>query len=123
LKLVEQVFKQFNPQYPFNYRFVDEEYAKKFDDTQRTATLAALFAGLTIVISCLGLFGLAAYMAENRIKEIRCAQSAWRKCDGHHNAFIKRFFKTGDYIICNCIACCVVCHAPMAFELHISRKY
>jgi len=70
LKLVEQVFKQFNPQYPFNYRFVDDEYAKKFADTQRTATLAALFAGLTIIISCLGLFGLAAYMAENRIKEI-----------------------------------------------------
>jgi ABC-type antimicrobial peptide transport system permease subunit len=70
LKLVEQVFKQYNPQYPFNYKFVDEEYAKKFEDTQRTATLAALFAGLTIIISCLGLFGLAAYMAENRIKEI-----------------------------------------------------
>jgi predicted permease len=70
LKVVEQVFKQYNPQYPFNYRFVDEEYAKKFEDTQRTATLAALFAGLTIIISCLGLFGLAAYMAENRIKEI-----------------------------------------------------
>lgn len=70
LKLAEQVFKQYNPQYPLNYKFVDEEYAKKFEDTQRTATLAALFAGLTIVISCLGLFGLAAYMAENRIKEI-----------------------------------------------------
>jgi ABC-type antimicrobial peptide transport system permease subunit len=70
LRLVEQVFKQFNPQYPFDYKFVDEEYAKKFEDTQRTATLAALFAGLTIIISCLGLFGLAAYMAESRIKEI-----------------------------------------------------
>jgi putative ABC transport system permease protein len=70
LKLVEDAFKQFNPQYPFDYKFVDEEYAKKFEDTQRTATLAALFAGLTIIISCLGLFGLAAYMAENRIKEI-----------------------------------------------------
>jgi predicted permease len=70
LKLVEQVFKQYNPQYPFSYKFVDEEYAKKFEDTQRTATLAALFAVLTIIISCLGLFGLAAYMAENRIKEI-----------------------------------------------------
>jgi ABC-type antimicrobial peptide transport system permease subunit len=70
LKLAEQVFKQYNPEYLFNYKFVDEEYAKKFEDTQRTATLAALFAGLTIIISCLGLFGLAAYMAENRIKEI-----------------------------------------------------
>ncbi|HSN10138.1 MAG TPA: ABC transporter permease [Hanamia sp.] len=70
LKLAEDVFKQYNPQYPFDYKFVDSEYAKKFEDTQRTATLAALFAGLTIIISCLGLFGLAAYMAENRIKEI-----------------------------------------------------
>jgi predicted permease len=70
LQLAAQVFKQYNPQYPFDYKFVDEEYAKKFEDTQRTATLAALFASLTIIISCLGLFGLAAYMAENRIKEI-----------------------------------------------------
>lgn len=70
LKLADQVFKQYNPQYPFSYKFVDEEYAKKFADTQRTATLAALFAALTIIISCLGLFGLAAYMAESRIKEI-----------------------------------------------------
>src|SRR5213078_2777002 len=52
------------------YHFVDEEYAKKFEDEQRTGTLAGLFAALTIFISCLGLFGLATYMAENRIKEI-----------------------------------------------------
>jgi ABC-type antimicrobial peptide transport system permease subunit len=70
LKLAEQVFKQYNPQYPFGYHFVDEDYARKFDDTKRTSTLAALFAGLTIVISCLGLFALAAFMAENRTKEI-----------------------------------------------------
>jgi ABC-type antimicrobial peptide transport system permease subunit len=70
LKLAEQVFKKFNPEYPFEYHFVDEEYAKKFHDERRTATLAFLFAALTIFISCLGLFGLATYMAENRIKEI-----------------------------------------------------
>lgn len=70
LKLTETVFKKYNPQYPFDYKFVDESYALKFADEQRTGTLAALFAGLTIFISCLGLFGLATYMAENRIKEI-----------------------------------------------------
>ena len=70
LRLAEQVFKQFNPQYPFEYKFVDEAYAKKFDSQKRTGRLAGLFAGLTIFISCLGLFGLAAYMAQNRIKEI-----------------------------------------------------
>jgi ABC-type antimicrobial peptide transport system permease subunit len=70
LQLAENVFKKYNPQYPFDYHFVDEEYAKKFGEEKRTGTLAALFAGLTIFISCLGLFGLATYMAENRIKEI-----------------------------------------------------
>jgi putative ABC transport system permease protein len=70
LQMVETIFKKYNPNYPFIYRFVDEDYARKFKSEQRTGTLAALFAGLTIFISCLGLFGLAAYMAENRIKEI-----------------------------------------------------
>ncbi|MDE3143643.1 MAG: ABC transporter permease, partial [Bacteroidota bacterium] len=70
LAKAEQIFKKYNPQYPFEYVFADEAYAKKFKEQQRTGTLAALFAGLTIFISCLGLFGLAAYMAENRIKEI-----------------------------------------------------
>ena len=70
LKLAEAVFKKYNPQYPFDYKFADESYAQKFQEEKRIGTLAALFAGLTIFISCLGLFGLATYMAENRIKEI-----------------------------------------------------
>lgn len=70
LKRAEASFKKYNPQYPFDFKFVDEEYAKKFEDEQRLGTMAALFAGLAIFISCLGLFGLAAYMAENRVKEI-----------------------------------------------------
>ncbi|WP_317169535.1 ABC transporter permease [Mucilaginibacter humi] len=64
------MFQKYNPQYPFDYKFVDESYAEKFDNEKRQGTLAALFAGLTIFISCLGLFGLASYTAENRIKEI-----------------------------------------------------
>jgi putative ABC transport system permease protein len=67
---IEKIFKKYNPDYVFNYRFADEEYAKKFDDEKRTAVLASLFALLTISISCLGLFGLSSYMTENRIKEI-----------------------------------------------------
>jgi putative ABC transport system permease protein len=67
---LEAIFKTYNPRYPFEYHFIDQDYAKKFDDERVTQTLTALFAGLTIFISCLGLFGLAAYMAENRIKEI-----------------------------------------------------
>lgn len=70
VKATEAIFKKYNPDYPFEYHFVDADYTLKFDDTQKIATLTGLFAGLTIFISCLGLFGLAAYMAENRIKEI-----------------------------------------------------
>jgi putative ABC transport system permease protein len=70
LKKVETVFKKYNSEYPFNYKFVDEEYAKKFEKNQRMGQFGTLFSGLSIFISCLGLFGLATYMAENRIKEI-----------------------------------------------------
>ncbi len=70
LQLAEAIFKKYNPQYPFDYKFADESYTLKFQEEKRIGTLAALFAGLTIFISCLGLFGLATYMAENRIKEI-----------------------------------------------------
>lgn len=70
LKVAAQIFKKYNPAYPFNYQFVDTAYQQKFNDQQQTGKLAALFACLTIFISCLGLFGLASYMAENRCKEI-----------------------------------------------------
>lgn len=63
-------FKKYNPKYDFVYHFADTQYAKKFGDEKRTGQLATLFALLTIFISCLGLFGLASYMAESRIKEI-----------------------------------------------------
>lgn len=70
LEDMRKIYTKYNPLYPFEYFFVDEDYKRKFEDTQRTATLTSLFAGLTILISCLGLFGLAAYMAENRVREI-----------------------------------------------------
>lgn len=70
LKSIEAVINRYDPSYLFTYRFVDEDYARKFEDEKRTGTFAGLFAGLTIFISCLGLFGLATYIAEARIKEI-----------------------------------------------------
>ena len=70
LQQAEAIFKKYNPDFPFEYHFVDEEYASKFQDEKSAATLAAFFSGLAIFISCLGLFGLATYMAETRVKEI-----------------------------------------------------
>ena len=70
LAKAEQVFKQYNPAYPFEYHFVDEEYARKFQNIKKMIPATMWFAGLTIFISCLGLFALVSYMAENRRKEI-----------------------------------------------------
>lgn len=70
LTKVEDVFKKYNPEYPFEYYFDDDYYNRKFNDEKQTEKLGTLFAGLTIFISCLGLFGLAAYMTEVRTKEI-----------------------------------------------------
>jgi len=67
---IASVFKTYNPEQPFEYHFVDQEYAKKFGNEERIGRLATAFASLAIFISCLGLFGMASFMAEQRIKEI-----------------------------------------------------
>jgi ABC-type lipoprotein release transport system permease subunit len=67
---IEPVFKKYNPGSPFQFKFNDDEYARKFSDEQRIGNLATVFAVLAIFISCLGLFGLASFVAEQRVKEI-----------------------------------------------------
>ena len=67
---IEPVFKKFNTEQPFEYQFVDEEYAKKFGNEERIGKLASFFAILAIAISCLGLLGLTSFVAEQRKKEI-----------------------------------------------------
>lgn len=70
INAVKSVFEKYAPAYPFEYRFADQEFQKKFTTINLTSTLASLFATLTIVITGLGLFGLAAFTAEQRTKEI-----------------------------------------------------
>jgi putative ABC transport system permease protein len=70
LAKIESVFKKYDPGNPFQYTFADQEYAKKFRDEERVGKLAAFSAGLAILISCLGLFGLASFVAEQRTKEL-----------------------------------------------------
>jgi putative ABC transport system permease protein len=70
LSKIENVFKKYNPSQPFDYKFVDEDYAKKFGNEQRIGKLASAFAALAIFISCLGLFGMASFVTEQRTKEI-----------------------------------------------------
>jgi ABC-type antimicrobial peptide transport system permease subunit len=70
LASVKATFKKFIPSVPFDYQFVDESFNEKFEAEERVGTLAAGFAGLAVFISCLGLFGLASFAAEQRTKEI-----------------------------------------------------
>jgi ABC-type antimicrobial peptide transport system permease subunit len=67
---LEKVFKKYNPAYPFTYSFVDDQFNMQFKTEMLISVLSRLFATLAIIISCLGLFGLAAYTAERRTREI-----------------------------------------------------
>ncbi|MDH5400083.1 MAG: ABC transporter permease, partial [Cyclobacteriaceae bacterium] len=70
ISALEALYKTFNPGFSFDYKFLDQSFAELYAAEQRVATLSQYFAGFAILISCLGLFGLAAFTAERRIKEI-----------------------------------------------------
>jgi putative ABC transport system permease protein len=70
IEKITKIFSTYNPAYPYIYSFVDDAYNQKFNLEVLLGKLAGVFAGLAIFISCLGLFGLAAYVAEQRTKEI-----------------------------------------------------
>jgi len=70
LTAIEAVYKQYNPASPFIYHFNDDDYAQKFVTETRIGNLTTVFSGLAILISCLGLFGLASFVAEQRTKEV-----------------------------------------------------
>ncbi|MDH5380907.1 MAG: ABC transporter permease [Cyclobacteriaceae bacterium] len=70
LSVVQGIFEKYNPAYPFDYKFMDEDFQKKFETINMTQQLAGVFSVLAILITGLGLFGLASFMAEQRTKEI-----------------------------------------------------
>src|SRR5664279_1036993 len=70
IKKIQPIFDRYNPAFPFIFRFADTEYAKKFNYEELVGNLAAIIAVIAIFISCLGLFGLASFTAEQRVKEI-----------------------------------------------------
>ena len=70
LAAIQPIVEKYNPSLPFEFRFVDEEFNKKFTTENQVGKLAGILAGLAILISCMGLFGLAMFMAERRTKEI-----------------------------------------------------
>ncbi|MGC3943000.1 MAG: ABC transporter permease [Chryseolinea sp.] len=70
IERLQKLHKEFNPEFPFEFRFVDEDYNAQYNAELRVSMLSRYFAGIAIIISCLGLFGLASHTAERRFKEI-----------------------------------------------------
>lgn len=87
---VEQVFKKYDQEYPFEYSFADQEYEKDYRMIVTAGTLSNTFAVVTIIISCLGLFGLASFMTEQRRKE-----TGIRKVFGASVYHLTRLFSMG----------------------------
>jgi len=70
IEQIQHLYESFNPGFPFTFNFLDEDYQKQYETEVRAGILAKYFSGLAILISCLGLFGLAAFTAQKRQKEI-----------------------------------------------------
>jgi putative ABC transport system permease protein len=104
---IGKVFGKYNPAYPYQYKFVNDEYEHKFNLEVLVGKLAGVFAGLAIFISCLGLFGLAAYVAEQRTKEIGI-----RKVLGASIAQVWLLLSR-DFIVLVVISCVIA--SPVAF--------
>lgn len=67
---LKNLYARFNPGFSFDYQFLDVAYQKLYEAEERVSALSKYFAGIGILISCLGLFGLAAYASEQRLKEV-----------------------------------------------------
>jgi len=111
------IFNRYNPAYPFLFDFADKSYAQKFNLEVLVGSLAGLFAGLAIFISCLGLFGLAAYMAEQRTREIGI-----RKVLGASVAQLWLLL-TKDFIVLVAISCVVATPVVLYFMHNWLDKY
>jgi putative ABC transport system permease protein len=104
---LRMIFNKYRPQYPFQYHFVDESFAAKFAVESLVGKLSGIFAALAIFISCLGLYGLAAFVAEQRNKEIGI-----RKVLGASVRSVF-FLITKDFILLVLISCVIA--SPVAF--------
>jgi len=114
---IGKIFGKYNPAYPYQYKFVNDEYEHKFNLEVLVGKLAGVFAGLAIFISCLGLFGLAAYVAEQRTKEIGI-----RKVLGASIAEVWLLLSR-DFIVLVVISCVIASPVALYFLSNWLQKY
>jgi ABC-type antimicrobial peptide transport system permease subunit len=107
LKLIEQELKKYARDVPFAYKFVDEDFGSKFSAEERIGKLSSYFAILAVFISCLGLFGMASFVAEQRTKEIGI-----RKVLGASVVNLWRLLST-EFVLLVLLSCVIA--APIAY--------
>ncbi|MEO0332788.1 MAG: FtsX-like permease family protein, partial [Bacteroidota bacterium] len=90
---LEKTYQDLNPGYPFTYHFVDEELESQYQGEQQMGQIFTIFAGLALFISCLGLYGLAAFVAEQRTKEISIRKVLGANILGLVNLLSQDFFR------------------------------
>ena len=117
IEKVGTIFNKYNPAYAFAYTFANEAYDRKFNLETLVGKLAGIFAGLAIFVSCLGLFGLAAYVAEQRTKEI-----AVRKVLGASITQVWMML-SGDFILLVTISCVIASPIALYFLNGWLQKY
>ncbi len=117
LKKIGAIFNKYNPSFPFEYRFADEAYSSQYSLEVLVGTLASVFAGLAIFISCLGLFGLAAYVAEQRKKEIGIRKVLGASVSQVWALLSADFIVLVCYQLHNCIAHCLLLFTRMASKV------
>jgi putative ABC transport system permease protein len=117
LPKIEEVFKELIPAVPFAYRFADQEYARKFTSEERVGKLALVFSGLAILISCLGLFGLASFVAEQRTKEIGIRKILGASVVNLCNMLSK------DFVVLVLISCVFAVPTAYFFMVNWLQKY
>jgi putative ABC transport system permease protein len=100
LAKIESTSKKVFPEYPFEFRFVKDDYQKNFEGIRSTGKMANAFALLAVFISCLGLFGLSAFFAEKRTKEIGIRKVLGASVAGLWMFSFQRFFQTSFIGFC-----------------------
>lgn len=109
LSEIQNVISKYDPSVPFDYQFADKEFAKKFNTEERIGSLAGAFTTLAIIISCLGIFGLASFITEQRTKEIGI-----RKV---HGASIFTIWKQLSREFVNLVCISFVISTPIVYEV------
>ena len=117
LSKIESVLKEVVPTALFDYKFVDEEYARKFSQEERIGKLSGIFSILAILISCLGLFGLASFVAEQRTKEIGIRKVMGATVSGIWQMLSK------DFVVLVIISCIIAIPIAIYFMGGWLQKY